>query len=118
MGFASLYPSYKPSVIEIRQERGVDDLELGAEPILHRLRPGQAVRRPVRDGALHGMMVDAGNLEQRIEAGLAVVAILDFGEVDGLVELSDRPAELDMRRLGSGCGKRSEQGGSEGNANG
>ena len=75
-----------------------------------------AMRGLLRDGALHRMMIDAGNLQQRIEAGLPIFPVLDFGEVDGVIEFSDRPAELDMPRLGGG-GNRSEQGGSNDTTN-
>ena len=60
------------------------------------------MRCRIRRAAFHGVVIDARNLEQRIEARLAILTVLDFGEVDGVVELSHRPAELNASLLGVG----------------
>ena len=73
-------------------------------PVLEQRRARLTMRRCIRHAAIHGVMVDAGNLEQGVEAGLAVLTILDFGEVDRMVELAHRPAELDAILFG-GIGK-------------
>jgi hypothetical protein len=54
-------------------------------------------------------VIDAGNLEQRIEACLAILAILDFGEVDGVVELAHRPTKLNAILVGGMCQIRDNQ---------
>jgi hypothetical protein len=59
------------------------------------------------------VVIDARNLEKRIEARLAILAILDFGEVDGVVELAHRPTKLNAILVGGmrqirdkqGCGQ-------------
>jgi hypothetical protein len=63
-------------------------------------------------------MIDAGNFEQRVEAGLAILAVLDLGEVDGVIELSHRPAKLDVVRLGGRGEIRDKQGRGQQQSNG
>jgi hypothetical protein len=46
------------------------------------------------------VVIDARNLEQRSKACLAILAILDFGEVDRMVVLSHRPTKLNSGLLG------------------
>ena len=87
-------------VVEIRQERGVHDFELGLQPIPHQRRARQAKRCQIRGVALYRVVIDTRNLEQGFKAGLTILAILYFGVVDGVVELSDRPAELNVRLVG------------------
>ena len=57
-----------------------------------------------RGVALHRVVIDTRNLKQGFKAFLTILAIFYFGEVDGVVEFSDRPAELNVRLVsGSQC---------------
>ena len=65
----------------------------------------RAKRRQIGGAALHRVVIDARNIEQGFKAGLAILAILHLGVVDGVVEFSDRPAELDVRLVGGSEGR-------------
>ena len=56
------------------------------------------------------MVIDAGNLKQRIKTCLTILAIFNFGEVDGMVVLSHRPTKLNAILVSGGiCQIRGKQ---------